>query len=250
MTPSRSRWLLALVLPLAHARPSPALVAGGGPAKTDCYAEWQVTTAGVQANRGKVGVDCQDGDPACDVDATSNGVCTLGVSVCLFESDVPGCTPQPVTDLTLSPKAQALGLELPPITPPVTAATCGPATLASLQLRQGKRGAKPSKALKLRLIAVANAKPKRDADALVLRCVPNTGAGQCPANTAGGPREVAMTVETTGTDLDNGWTGSSHNFPQVSGTLLRMCLTGCGASTNPACVEDPAASDQVNGRTF
>ena len=250
MTGRRPSWLLALVLPLAQARPGGALIAGGGPARSDCYAEWQVTTASVQANRGKVGVDCQDGDPACDVDATSNGVCTLGVSVCVFESDVPGCTPQPVTDIKLSPKAQALGLEPPPTAPPATAATCGPATLASLQLRQGKRGAKPSKALKLRLAAVANAKPKRDADALVLRCVPNTGAGQCPANTAGGPRELAMTVETTGTDLDNGWTGSSHNFPQVSGTLLRMCLTGCGASTNPACVEDPAASDQVNGRTF
>ena len=84
MKRSRSPWLLALVLPFAHAWPSPALVAGGGAAKTDCYAEWQVTSAGVQANRGKVGVDCQDGDPACDVDATANGACTFGVSICVF----------------------------------------------------------------------------------------------------------------------------------------------------------------------
>ena len=143
MTPSRSRWLLALVLPLAHARPSPALVAGGGPAKTDCYAEWQVTSAGVQANHGKVGVDCQDGDPACDVDATPNGVCTFGVSICVFQSDVPGCTPQPLTEVRLSAKAKRLGLQPPPS---ATASTCGPATLVTLGLRQGKKSTKPSKA--------------------------------------------------------------------------------------------------------
>jgi len=59
-----------------------------------------------------------------------------------------------------------------------------------------------------------------------------------------------MTVEPTGTDLDSGWTGSSHNFPQVSGTVLRMCLTGCDASTNPSCLEDQPSTDQVNGPTF
>ena len=247
MTPSRSRWLLALVLPLAHARPSPALVAGGGPAKTDCYAEWQVTSAGVQANHGKVGVDCQDGDPACDVDATPNGVCTFGVSICVFQSDVPGCTPQPLTEVRLSAKAKRLGLQPPPSS---TAPTCGPAAIVPVRLRQGKKGAKPSKPLTLRLTALASSKPKRDSDALVLRCVPNTGAGQCPANPAGGPRELMMTVEPTGTDLDSGWTGSSHNFPQVSGTVLRMCLTGCDASTNPSCLEDQPSTDQVNGPTF
>ena len=248
MTPSRSRWLLALVLPLAHARPSPALVAGGGPAKTDCYAEWQVTSAGVQANSGKMGVDCQDGDPACDVDATPNGVCTSGVSICVFQSDVPGCTPQPLTEVRLSAKAKRLGLQPPPSS--ATAPTCGPATLVTLALRQGKKGAKPSKALRLRLTALASSKPKRDSDVLVLRCVPNRGAGQCPVNAGGGPRELSMTVEPTGTDLDSGWTGTSHNFPQVSGSVLRMCLTGCDASTNPSCLEDQASTDQVNGRTF
>src|SRR5215510_6993 len=105
MSPGRATWLLLLVLSLAASHPASALVSGGGPAKTDCYAEWQVTTSGVQATRGKIGVDCQDGDPACDVDRTVNGVCTIGVSVCLFENDVSGCAPQPVTSVELSAKA-------------------------------------------------------------------------------------------------------------------------------------------------
>src|SRR5438128_9891665 len=99
MTPSRWYRLLALVVPLAHARPSAALVAGGGPAKTDCYAEWQVTTPDVKANRGRSGVDCQDGDPACDVAGKIDDPCTLGVSVCAFQSYAPGATPEELTGL-------------------------------------------------------------------------------------------------------------------------------------------------------
>src|SRR5215831_17824313 len=118
-------WLVA-VLTLAAA-PAAALVPGGGPAKTDCWAEWQVTTPERGPDHGQVGVDCQDGDPRCDVDGPGNGTCTIGVSVCLFESD--GCTPQPVTAVKLPRKARALGLQAPATTPSVTTPTCGPATL-------------------------------------------------------------------------------------------------------------------------
>ena len=50
---------------LAIAANGNAYVRGGGPAKTDCFAAWQVTSSDVAANRGPTGVDCQDGDPAC-----------------------------------------------------------------------------------------------------------------------------------------------------------------------------------------
>src|SRR5262245_2971594 len=235
-------WLVA-VLTLA-AGPAAALVPGGGSAKTDCFAEWQVTTPERGPDRGKFTVDCQDGDPRCDVDGPGNGTCTIGVSVCLFEPD--GCTPQPVTAVKLSHKAQALGLQAPATTPPVSTPTCGPATLVTLPLR----GKKPSRPLKLGLTAIGTGKPRRDVDTLVLRCVPNTGSGQCPANPNGGPRELHMLVPDHGSDLDDGWSGLGHNFPVVFGTELRMCLAGCDPSTNPACTEDATSTDQVNGATF
>jgi hypothetical protein len=65
-----------------------------------------------------------------------------------------------------------------------------------------------------------SAKPKNDLDKLKLTCNPNptdTGCDgttnpTCAANPAGGPKELVLTIGPSGTDLDNGWTGSSHNF--------------------------------------
>jgi hypothetical protein len=52
---------------LALGAPAAAYVAGGGPGRTDCFGAWQVTTAERRADRGTTGVDCEDGDPTCDV---------------------------------------------------------------------------------------------------------------------------------------------------------------------------------------
>jgi len=228
--------------------PAAALVASGHPAKAACYAEWQVTTPGLTANRGKAGVDCQDGDPACDIDGKADGVCTIGVSVCVFQSDLAGCTPQPIKDVKLSRKAQKLSIARPPL--PASAAICGQADLVSLPLRAGKKGPKPSKTVNLQMTAVSSGRPRRATAALALRCVPNSGAGQCPANPAGGPRALDLAIAQTGTDLDNGWTGGSQNFPLDYGTVLHACLKDCDASGATPCTGDDAATSQVNGPTF
>ena len=99
MTSSRAILFLAAAL---LATPARALVPGGGPAKSDCYAQWQVTTPELQANHGRTGVDCQDGDPRCDVDGQQNGTCTLGVSICVFQPAMSGCVPREVTSVTPS----------------------------------------------------------------------------------------------------------------------------------------------------
>src|SRR5262249_28760750 len=70
-----------------------AYVKGGGPAKTDCFTAWQVTSPTVTANRGPTGVDCQDGDPTCDADGQGNGVCSFGVSLCPGVGTTPQGTP-------------------------------------------------------------------------------------------------------------------------------------------------------------
>jgi hypothetical protein len=231
---------LTLAASLATAR-----VPGGGPAATDCRAEWQVTTPEMTPNHGRIGVDCEDGDPRCDIDGAVNGACTLGVSVCVAQTGVAACTSSPVTAIALSRRARQLGLTAPAL--PATTPECGPASIVTLPLRTGRRGSFPSRPLNLALTATA---ARKDHDRLRLRCVPNRGANQCPANPAGGPRELAMTVAASGTDLDNGWTGLSHNFPVPQGAALRMCLTACDPSTNPLCLEDEAATDQVKSPTF
>jgi len=223
-----------------------AFVGGGGAAHTDCFAAWQVTTAGVTANRGPTGVDCQDGDPACDVDGEANGRCTFGISVCTGSTAVAGCVAESVTEVAFSRRTERFGLAAPD--PAATEAGCGQATVLPVALRTTPRGPRPSRTVILGLTATAAS--GRDRDVLRLRCVPNAGAGQCPANASGGPRELRMAVAASGTDLDNGMSGQSHNFPLPAGSTLRMCLSGCDATTNPACVEDDAATALVQSATF
>jgi hypothetical protein len=229
-------------------------VPGGGNAKTDCYVEW----SGITPNKGK-NLDCQDGDPACDVDTTQNGVCVLGIGVCVAQTNVPECTVQPIEKLTVKakPKTVKLGSVDIPVTPPVppptpvTGPVCSAESVIRLPLKVNNKGkTKPSKTVTLTATAIAAEKPKKDQDVIKVRCVPNVGGGECQANPAGGPRELRLSAAASGTDLDNGWTGASHNFPIVSNSQLRVCLTTCDATSNPQCAEDEGQTNTVNGATF
>jgi hypothetical protein len=53
--------------------------------------------------------------------------------------------------------------------------------------------------------------------------------------TPGNPVELDFTVPATGSDLDNGYTGNSHNFPVVHGSTLSYCLSNCDASADSTC---------------
>jgi hypothetical protein len=230
-----------------------AQVPGGGPAKSDCYVEW----TGITPNKGK-NLDCQDGDPSCDVDQTENGICVLGIGVCLAQTNVAECTPLPVEKITVkaTPKTIKLGdLNVPvtaPVPPPVLLSepACGAETVFRLPLKINKKGKqKPSKTVTLTAKAVVSGKPKKDQDTLKVRCVPNAGGGQCPENPAGGPRELQLLAADSGTDLDNGFSGNAHGFPVVSNARLRVCLAGCDQTTNPQCTEDEAQTAAVNPST-
>src|SRR5262249_27223891 len=71
----------------------------------------------------------------------------------------------------------------------------------------------------------------------------------CPNREAPGlPSQVTLTVPPTGSDLDNGWTGTSHNFPIINGSQLRYCLTGCDGTSNFQCNGTGATGEgSING---
>jgi hypothetical protein len=76
----------------------PPLVPGGGSPTTDCRAEWEVMNATNTPFLDKKGLPnrtqtCRDGDPGCDADRTTDGVCTFRVAVCLDRPDprLPDC---------------------------------------------------------------------------------------------------------------------------------------------------------------
>src|SRR5262245_56931671 len=90
-------WLLvAMSLVLRALPPADANILGGGPKKTDCYAEFE----GIDATGSKSNVvECVDGNPACHHDL-ERGKCTFQFRICSFVTGVDGCTPLPLKKLS------------------------------------------------------------------------------------------------------------------------------------------------------
>ncbi len=115
------RRLLALALTtfsasIAFSLPLP----GGGPAETDCHAEFASTRMKLnfppfnpQDPAPREEVRCFDGDPGCDLDGETNGTCVFDVDVCLRNDDpeLPQCEPADVEEadaFLVSAEAQPL----------------------------------------------------------------------------------------------------------------------------------------------
>jgi hypothetical protein len=230
---------LAITL-LALTTPARANVSGGGAAATDCYAEW----GGLDGSGSTFG--CADGDPSCDADGAVNGSCTVGVSICVLQGDVTGCTASgPLTKLKRALKARRI------TAPDLSAPGCGSPASFTLKLR-GKKKDKPSLPVALKMVAVGSG--GKDVNKLRLRCVKPSGGPTgdvCPANPSGGPKQFTMTSTALGTDLDNGWTGTSHDFPIVVGSKVSLCLSNCNLTDDPVCDGVGAiGAGTRNGLTF
>jgi hypothetical protein len=107
--------------------------------------------------------------------------------------------------------------------------------------------------LTLGAVAVSNERPRRDRDRVRLECLPcgaKPAVAACLANGTG-PSELRLRAASSGTDLDNGWSGISHNFPVVADSTLHFCLTGCDTSGDPTCEAHGATGPgSPNGATF
>lgn len=242
---------VALLLWVAAAS-AQTVIGGGGPARTDCHGAWIAPAP----NRGTTGIDCQDGDPACDLDRTVDGRCSLPVGVCLHLDTDRRCGPRPIESTALRAHPPRLLPERPvplprPPAVPVNGPTCGSDVVIPLPLRTDRRGRlTPSKRITLRMTTRVRGSDRPDSDRLRLRCVPNRGAGRCPGNPAGGVGELALTTIAVGTDLDLGWTGDVHNIGLPGSISLHLCLDGCDASANPACTGREADTAAVNRRSL
>ena len=146
------RFALAAAVALALPATSHAgLVFGGGPAKSDCYAAFDVVGA-TTAKGGRV-VKCPDGS-ACDTDGQVNGKCTFSFRVCVLQPGDPSCHP-PDVDL----RKKSGGLNLPPV--PSTVPACGAPNTATVKVNKHKT---------IRLTAHSSGKPHTDMDVLQLQC--------------------------------------------------------------------------------
>jgi len=244
---------LALGLTLGPISPSFAtIVPGGGPKKTDCYVEFDVTGAASSSNK----ITCADGDPTCDGDGIENGVCAFQIAVCPNQTDpaLTQCTPAAPLSAppTVTSKPAGATLTMPT---DLSSTSCADASDVNVALKTTKKGKKKPGKMTVK-VSAAGSNGKKDKDSLKLICNPPSGTStgtcntfDCPSpNPNGGPDEACLLTGSSGTDLDNGWTGISHNFPVPQRSFLKLCLSGCDASSNPVC--DATAPASNNGPNF
>src|SRR5262249_28957824 len=239
--------LTAGLLSQAHA----GLVPGK---KGNCSAVWDTgPAAATVSTTGKPSsLTCNDGDPSCDADGIPNGVCIINLNVCVGQATA-GCTPSTLRSLTFnaptSKKNPRTGFHAPPVSPP----GCGLAGTMSLSLKRvPKNTSKPLKKFKPSApVTLVMKAPGGFVNKLRVQCVSGSTTGTCPNGTPGQPNQVTLTVPPTGSDLDNGWTGTSHNFPIINGSQLRYCLDGCDGTTTFQCTGTGATGPRpLNGAAF
>jgi hypothetical protein len=251
---------MACCFAVASVAPAGATVIGGTKG-TACNAVWNVSDDATVAPGPKfTTVTCVDGAP-CDADGATNGSCSIEVSACSLSTAIDGCTPDAsLTKLTF-PKANAK--KFPGLTPPsLTAAGCGATGTATLTLK--KKGQKPSAKGKGTIKMIPKADSGKGKNLIKVQCLPCqdpdgdcTGGESscfdiCPDREAPGlPQELTMLVPPTGSDLDNGFSGESHNFPVVNGSSLNFCLSECDGTTDTMCRScGKVGAGTKNGPTF
>ncbi|MCW5892806.1 MAG: hypothetical protein KIT14_20020 [bacterium] len=186
-----------------------------------CDAAWEidgVDPAPGSRRRAAWIATCTDGDPFCDRDATTNGVCVVAVRACAQPS-LEGCTATPVRRLRV-PKATAARLPDLVLPDPRAGAACGAwSTLETVATEAGETGA---------LVLDTRRRGRRGKSRVVMRCRP---AGDrplpCPQRAAGKPSRATLTWRGAGSDLDLGPSGEAHNFPFLEGRGLDLCLGAC-----------------------
>ncbi|MFN8543551.1 MAG: hypothetical protein U0807_05030 [Candidatus Binatia bacterium] len=108
-----------------------------------------------------------------------------------------------------------------------------------------KKGTPVPTTVQLTLPAKGSAKPKNDKNVVAFRCV-----RACPANTAGGPKQLTFRVKDSGSNLSTGWKGPSHGFPVTPNSEISMCLSGCSASGGACTGTGETGAGTANGRFF
>jgi hypothetical protein len=146
----------------ACAQCPPSCAGGGGRATTDCFLAYENAPGRV--------IPCTDGDPACDVDAAVDGVCTFGFSACTNVA-VGACA---ATPLDGPPAVVARGAGAEQFvgalrTLPTAAPACTERGLVKLAIVPSAKKLKAAK-LTLRMTAVAGG--RKDRDTFRLLCQP------------------------------------------------------------------------------
>jgi len=167
---------------------SAGLIPGGGPTKSDCYAELNVdgiTNPSTRVQKNKT-VLITDGDVG-DTGPCGDNKCTVKVAVCINQKDpnLTDCTPPASLD-KLNVKG-AVNITVPQL---LTGSACGAFVTGEIseKVKLNPDGtvkkAKLGKAkFKVTAKGPKGTKPRSDVDNVIIQCLPRTVA--CPASASG-----------------------------------------------------------------
>jgi hypothetical protein len=223
----------------------------------NCAATWDTGTATVTLGTGgkPAVLSCQDGDPSCDTDGVPDGLCTIVINACVGQITDTCPTPPPLTNPLKFSAAGSKKLVQGGFVPPGAPPSCGtPGTVVIPLKRVPKNVNKPLKKFNPSKKSTAIMKSKGGfLNKLSVQCVPPIGGTTCALRTDDPalPAQVTLTVPATGSDLDTGWTGSSHNFPVVNGSSIKYCLSNCDGTSDTLCDGSGTTGEgSLNGPTF
>jgi len=185
--------LAAVAIALLATSAPAAMVSGGGPATSDCYAELEVMGVDPDAVQHAKKVVCRDGDP-CDAGPCGDAVCDVTVRLCWnqHDPDLPACVP-PGSLQSLQLRGMLRDLLVMP--EHMEAAGCTDAL--QIPVPTTHDGTRPGR-LTTRITARAEAgmTPPVDADTIRIVCLPRP-PGECPMTTTTLPGATTTTVTTT-----------------------------------------------------
>jgi hypothetical protein len=201
---------------------------------------------------------CTDGDPSCDADGVADGTCTFRLRGCVNIPGVSGCELRPMKKVRfVTPNSNDEFV----VTPVAGEASSVCSAFIDFHVPLKKKGKRPGKR-KINAIAKADVKPfgqNKDKDKTTYVCNPSEGGPGTTTsttlagcdNTAGGPDRLRMTIVDNGTDLDNGWSGNSHNFPLVPNGYIDVCLSECDSAGDTMCTANGNVGEgSPNGTQF
>ncbi len=147
------------------------LVSGGGPIKSDCYAEWDVNGVSAGDVKGNKKVTCQDGAP-CDAGPANDGACVFQAKQCWNLGNAACEAPAALDSLNI--KGPGVDASIDPTA--LEGSSCAGAFL-DIPVATKANGKKAGKA-NYRVLAKApkGTKPRTDVDTYQLICEPGVAS--------------------------------------------------------------------------
>src|SRR5262245_64219054 len=176
--PMRIAAALASTVALATGA-SATLIPGGGPARSGCYVVLDVE--GINALTSSRLLTCEDGDATCDLDGQCNDQCLVGMSICINQPGLAGCTPPSVlTSVRTRLKPARIQLRPPTV---LQGSVCSSPLTTGIAVKVRPNGNKAPGQLRASILAKAGAgtRPRVDGDTYIIKCLPRVGP--CPTTT-------------------------------------------------------------------